>query len=183
MQDVSYMEAQLRECYARVCWSHKTHEKQADIYRDKDTALTWGKIIVTALAATGGIASLLANSYWNILSSFFATILLLINLVFENRNYANLLNAHRNTATQLWVIRESYLSLLTDLHSSDHNIEQIIETRNKLQNDLAAIFESAPRTYNKAYAQATKALHGSDLNFSDDEIDRLLPSALRKGNL
>ena len=174
------MEEQIRDCFGRVAWSHKTHEKQADYYEKWNCRLTWGKIIVTALASAGGILWLVTESWWSVASCTLSTLLLLINLIFENRNYAILSQKHRDTAAQLWNIREGYLSLLTNIRSQSADIEEIQKRRDELQEKLFAVYLSAQRTSGKAYIEASNALHGEELSFSDAEIDKMLPPTLRK---
>ena len=174
------LEDQIRDCFGRVAWTHKTHEKQADSYERKNLWLVWGKIIVTAFAATGGILSLISCNYWNVVSATLSTILLLINLIFENRNYAVLCNKHREIAVLLWNVRESYLSLLADIRSPNVDIEKIKKTRDELQEQLSKIYSSAPRTFGDAYRNATEALHGEELSFTNAEIDKMLPPQFRK---
>ena len=56
-----------------------------------------------------------------------------------------------------------------------------METRDALQARLAAIYKGAPQTDAKAYAKAQEALkRDEDYTFSDGEIDRFLPTSLRK---
>lgn len=88
---------------------------------------------------------------------------------------------HRDTATNLWVIRESYLSLLTDLRMQAITSEEAIKQRDELQRKLAAVYRGAPHTNAKAYSQAQNALKkNEDYTFSDAEIDKFVPSSLKK---
>src|SRR5260370_5000057 len=50
------LEGQIRECYARVVYSHKTHEKCADILLDRQSTIKLWQIILSALI-TGGVIS------------------------------------------------------------------------------------------------------------------------------
>ncbi len=88
---------------------------------------------------------------------------------------------HRNTANDLWSVRESYLSLLTDIPSSCIEFEDIRKRRDELQKELASIYQGSPATNSPAYKQSQEALQvNEELTFSDDEIDKLLPKSLRK---
>jgi hypothetical protein len=50
-----------------------------------------------------------------------------------------------------------------------------------LVRDTAAVYRAAPRTSRRAYEEATKALtEGEELTFTETEVDRLLPPALRR---
>ena len=79
-------------------------------------------------------------------------------------------------------IRESYLSLLTDLRMKRVTDDDAAKRRDDLQAKLAAIYKGAPQT-NGAYSQAQKALkENEDYTFSDAEIDKFVPASLRKGS-
>ena len=99
----------------------------------------------------------------------------------EDYDLGEIAQKHSNAANELLRLRESYLSLLTDLKSGTLTFEQIIERRDKLQNELYAAYKGAPRTISAAYIEATKGLKtNEELTFSDQEIDNILPIELKK---
>lgn len=88
---------------------------------------------------------------------------------------------HRDTAADLWAIRESYLSLLTDICSGCVTADAARERRDALQNSLAAIYKSAPGTTPEAYGIAQMGLQKhEDYTFNPGEIDKFLPPALKR---
>ena len=88
---------------------------------------------------------------------------------------------HTNAANDLWDIRETYFSMLTDMRTENLSVNQIINKRDELQKRLLNIYAGSPRTNSKAYKAATKALKiNEELTFSDKEIDAFLPKELRR---
>lgn len=86
---------------------------------------------------------------------------------------------HRDAAANLWPVRESYLSLLTDLRTGAIDAPEAMRRRDDLQARLALLYKAAPQTNGKAYGDAQEALkHREDLTFSDAEIDAFLPASL-----
>ena len=82
----------------------------------------------------------------------------------------------------MWIIREKYLSLITDLRMGERPIEEMQKGRDKLLEDLHAVYSGAPSTTYPAYNKAQEALkHLEDMTFSDAGIDAFLPKALKKG--
>jgi SMODS and SLOG-associating 2TM effector domain family 4 len=78
---------------------------------------------------------------------------------------------HRDTAADIWPIRESYLSLLTDIVGGNE------------VGAVAAIYKGAPHTDGKAYKDSQIALkQNEEYTFNDEEIDAFLPIELRKKN-
>jgi hypothetical protein len=183
--DRDLLEAQLRECFGRVAYSHKTHEKCADVCMAR---LTWVKRLQIGLSTltTGGLVAVIAGSpdktkiaAW--IGACLSTLLLLLNTYTKESNPGQTAERHKETAARLWNIRESYLSLLTDLKGAAISGDVIRSRRDELQSTLAAAYLSAPRTHAAGYQRAQKALQmDGELTFSDVEIDAMLPASLRR---
>ena len=179
------LEAQARECFGRVVYSHKTHEKCADAALSRFSNIKLGQIILSAITTGGLLAVAFGPADKSRLTAAVATIvstaLLALNAYTKENDLGKVAQQHKDTADKLWGLRESYLSLLADLRAGVLGVEAARERRNDLQAALAAVYESAPRTTPKGYAAASKALKvREDLTFSDAEIDQFLPPILRK---
>ena len=175
-------EAQVRECFGRVAYSHKTHEKCADMLQAKLRLLKNTQITLSVIVSGTLIATVLGkDAASKIIATVLSAVLAGINLYFKNYNYGELAQAHKETADQLWNVRESYVSLLTDMATGAIPMEKATERRDRLQKELAAIYSKAPRTNAEAYKAAQKALKISeDLTFSAEEIDAFLPGPLKR---
>jgi hypothetical protein len=165
-----------------VVYAHKTHEKMAD---DRTTALwrlKWGQIIVSAITASGAVSSVFFAEAWiALLTALFSLLALIFSGYAKDIDPGAAAQKHRDTAADLWGIRESYLSLLTDVAAPGSSLEVIRRRRDELQAKLQAIYKGAPRTYGKAYAKAQQALKkDEDLTFSTQEIDHFLPEPLKR---
>jgi hypothetical protein len=115
-----------------------------------------------------------------IIGAVFSTILLALNTYTQDYDLGELAQKHSDTASKLWEIRESYLSLLTDMTVNSLTLEQAQAKRDTLQKSLASVYQNAPRTNEKAYTKAQKALKVDEqMTFSDEEIDKFLPNNLR----
>ncbi len=178
---IEILESQIRECFGRVVWTHKTQEKCADILFARNSVFRWTQIILSAITTTGILASLFTNSKWVvILSAIVSFVLVCINAYLKQYDLGEIAQRHTEAAVGLWDIRESYFSLLTDLRLRDNvDIEDIKKRRDDLQNRLKRLYKGAPRTISKAYSKASKALKEYDeMTFSDEEIDKFLPRQL-----
>ena len=175
-------EAQIRECYGRVVWSHKTQEKCADLLLKRNNLLKWLQIILSTLTTTGLVVTIFGDVLWvKIVSAIISAILLLLNTYLKSKDLGAIAQQHSDAAADIWNVRESYLSIITDLKMYDTNVETIKKRRDKLQEQLAAIYKGSPRTISKAYSEAKKALKlYEEMTFSDEEIDCFLPVELRK---
>lgn len=106
---------------------------------------------------------------------------LIFNAYLKNLDPGALAQRHREAASDIWNIRESYLSLITDILDQGSNIAALRERRNNLQAALYKIYHGALHTDGKAYGKAQDALKkNEDLTFSEQEIDKMLPVSLRR---
>lgn len=178
------LEGQLRECFGRVVYTHKTHEKAADILLTRLSRIKLWQIILSALTTGGFIAAIsgVVNTVGALIGVIVSTALLVLNAYTKDYDLGELSQKHRQAGADLWIIREKYLSLITDLRMGERPIEELQKGRDKLLEDLHAVYSGAPSTTYPAYKKAQEALkHLEDMTFSDAEIDAFLPKALKKG--
>lgn len=178
---IKLLESQIRELYGRVVWTHKTQEKCADIIWKRHTRIKITQIALSALTTTGILVAVFGdNQVVGIISAILSALLFGLNTYTKDYDLGEISQKHSNAATELWNIRENYLSLLTDLKAEKLSIEQIRTKRDSLQEDLFNTYKGSPRTINKAYNKATKGLkENEEMTFSTDEINRLLPEEIR----
>ena len=184
---IEILENQIREIYGRVIYTHKTHEKCADICNFWQSCVKFLQIILSVLtsafAGSGVISNVLGknNNFIIILSAITALMSLGLSLYVKNYDIGGLAQKHANTALELWNIREKYLSLLVDIRLNNKTIDKLIICRENLQTELNNIYKKAPRSTNKGYQKASKALKEmEEMTFSEDEINKFLPISLRK---
>lgn len=182
--NLDFLEAQIRECFGRVVYSHKTQEKCADIVLSIHKRLKLSLVIISAIVTTSLLIKLFGENEWALMIGIIlSTLLFGLNTYMKDFDLGEIAQKHTNAANELWDIRETYLSLLTDLRVNQLSINQITNKRDELQKRLSNIYSGSPRTNNKAYKEASKALKvNEELTFSDKEIDTFLPKELRRAN-
>jgi hypothetical protein len=176
------LEGQVRECFTRVVYSHKTHEKQGDICAGVLRRFKWAQIVLAALTTSGTLAVIFTDQLWlKLVTALVSLITLIVSGYMKGFDPGAMAQKHRDTAADLWAIRESYLSLLTDIAAGAIKDDVARERRDNLQAALAAIYKSAPGTTPKAYSLAQKGLQAhEDYTFNPGEIDRFLPPSLKR---
>lgn len=177
--------SQVRESYGRAAYSHKVHEKQADLCFQKhhrQQRLLVGLMVVSSGTFLASLLGLAMNKEWAALAtSFIALLVTAMNLGSKTFNHGEDTQKHRDVAAKLWNLRESYLSLIVDIQSGALALDDAREVRDRLQEQALEVYGDAPRTTPKAYAAAQLALKDKeDLTFSAREIDQLLPVDLRR---
>ncbi|RNQ02772.1 SLATT domain-containing protein [Klebsiella pneumoniae] len=176
--------AQVRESFGRVAYSHKTHEKQADICFGRHRWQQGALITLTAASSTTFLATVVGLFGHSVATSLATSSIALavtwITLGTKTFKFAEEADDHRRVASELWDVRESYISLIADLMSGTVTHTEIREKRNELQEKARAAYSGAPRTSSKAYTRAGDAIKNKEeLTFTSREIDLLLPEALR----
>lgn len=180
--EASILEGQIRECYGRVVYSHKTHEICADILLRKNGQIKMAQIVLSAVVTGGVISTFFGSGNWGTaISAALSTVLLVINSYTKDHDLGEIAQKHRQAGAELWIVRERHFSLLTDLRIGDSSLDDIRSRRDELLQDLHGVYTGAPSTNYKAYKMAQTALKAlEDMTFSDDEIDAFLPRELKR---
>lgn len=183
-EQINILDAQIRECFGRVVWSHKTHEKCANIVLQRHHYLKLFLIILSAITTTSLLLAIFGDSKaGTIVGAVFSTILFALTSYSKDYDLGELAQKHINSANKLWDIRETYLSLLTDIKIRKVLPKEIMQKRDMLQKLLLETYVSSPRTNSKAYKEASEALKNlEEYTFNDGEIDAFLPKELKKGS-
>lgn len=178
----NFLDAQLRESFGRVIYTHKVHEKEADILLGRLSKIKLGQIILPAISAGGFVAMLLDAGWWgSLVGAILSTILFALNLYTKNYDLAHQAQQHKDAAIRIWSIREEYLSLITDLATGSRPLTDIQLKRDALVKELGCIYAKSPSTTTAAYKKAQKALKlEEELTFSVKEVDSFLPQVLRR---
>ncbi|MGC4140382.1 SLATT domain-containing protein [Escherichia coli] len=176
------LEGQIRECYGRVVYSHKTHEKCSDILLSRLSSIKFWQIILSALTTGGFLATFFgAGEVGTGVGIVVSTLLLILNAYTKDYDLGELAQKHKQAANEIWLIREKYLSLLTDLAMGEKPIEQLQSERDSLLESLHSVYSGSPSTTIEAYKKAQDALKNKeDLTFSEEEIDAFLPKELKR---
>lgn len=201
LSQMEIYESQIRECYGRVVYTHKTQEKCADILNVKNNRIRLSQIILTAMTTSGILTSVFAKSeifkikleMENIefvadiaaIAGIFAAIVSVVSLALtmytKKYDLGAISQKHADAASSIWNIREKYLSLLTDIRAGVIGIDDLRSSRDKLHGELHKIYKGSPRTLSRGYKEASDALKRmEEMTFTDEEIDKFLPKPLRK---
>lgn len=177
-----FIESQIREVYGRVVYTHKTHEKCADLLKSRSDIFKITEILLSALTTTSILVIIFGDGcVFQFLAALFSTALLCLTLYSKDFNLLALAEKHKQAALDILEIREELLSLLVDIRINNQKIEDLQIRRDQLNTRLVNTYRGAPKTINKAYSMASKALkENEEFTFSDTEIDKFLPESLRR---
>ncbi len=176
------LDGQIRETFGRVVYSHKTHEKCADILLLRLSRIKLLQIVLSAISTCGFLAIAFgAEGLGTYLGVVISTLLLALNTYTKDYDLGELAQKHKQAANDLWIIRETYLSLIADISAGDIEVSSIRERRDELLEDLHNAYTGSPATNYKSYRKAQVALQKmEDMTFSDEELNGFLPKELHR---
>lgn len=172
--------SQIEEAYGKVVYTYTVQVIHASRLHKRNTTLKWCQLVLSAISTGGFIGTLITNQIlltW--LGGICSTVLLVLTAYFKEIDLSAIHKKHLDTSNQLWLLREQYLSLLTDFATLSR--EEIVKRRDDLQLRLAKVYDIAPLTDSKSYTMAQKSLKEKESQFfTQEELNKLLPAALRK---
>ena len=139
------LDAQLREAFGRVTYSHKVHEKEAEILSSLTSKIRLAQIILPAASTAGFVTALFGSGWWGSLAgAACSAVLFALNLYTRNYDFEKQVREHKMTANQIWGIREKYLSLITDLAAGFEPLSAVRGRRDALADEIQSIYATAP---------------------------------------
>ena len=182
MSDKLVVEDTVRSAFAGVSWTHKIHEKQADIYYSQFKTMETAKILSSVFASIGILSLIVSDPLWlKIISALVSGVSTFISTYYKSFKTYEQIESHKKTARELLALRDRYIHLLLKIRTND-SVPDLVEAFEALEKDKHSIYASAPITTNKAVKLASEALKIShDNSYTDDEIDGMLPECLQKG--
>ena len=183
MSSKSVFENTVRSAFAGVSWTHKIHEKQADIYYMQFKVMETVKIVSSVLASIGIISLIISDPLWlKIVSALVSGVSAFISTYYQSFKTYEQIENHKKTARELLALRDRYIHLLLNIKIND-DITNLVSIFEELEKDKHGVYNSAPITTNKAVSLAREALNIShDNSYTDSEIDGMLPESLGKGD-
>lgn len=170
---------QIRDQYGKLVYSYTCHLKEAQILGNRLNYFKSLQIILSGVSTGGILVTLFGkNKASTIFSAFISATLFVLNTYLKNVSLIQDKESHLKTSNELWKVRESYLSLLTDFDVL--KLDEIMKQRDELVNRTSKIYDSQLQTSKRAYRQTQKALKSNqEQYFSQEEIDMMLPKCLR----
>lgn len=177
----------VRQTFANTVFTHKVQEVAAENAEKKATKIKIANILLISVVLILLILQT-ANSQQIIFSYIGAgvTVAEIIFLIAQlSFGYEQKMTQHKNSALKYMQLRDRYRSLIADIMGGGISAENIRTRRDHLQADYQVISDLAPQTGPSEYEEAQKRLNkkgvvsSEQFTWSDEEIDRFLPSKLR----
>lgn len=172
----------IRLSFGGVVHSYKAHSELARRLTARLWQLRAAELALLAGALAAGITGIIQTDVrYVIASAVLCGFALALFTFYVAVNLESRIFAHRWCACRLWLVREKYRALLSEMRDGSINIETVRDRRDQLLQELHSITEHAPLVDRPAYQSARDALAApSESALTDEEIDRFLPPSLRK---
>ncbi|BBE26754.1 hypothetical protein NFHkm12_15800 [Latilactobacillus curvatus] len=173
------LKKQITDAFGKVVYTYTSHLKNMNILLEKQAHLKNTQLIISAIASGGIISAIFLDHFWlKLMSALISTCSTAINLYLKSSDFQEDASQHRAASDELWLVREDYLSLLTDFDTLP--IKDIKEQRERLKQAVYEIDSTFPKTNSKSYSLAQQALKNDEEQFfSNKELNFLLPEHLR----
>lgn len=156
-EQIKIFSEQIETCYDNVEWSHKIHEKAADIFSIICNWKGWLDLVLSFIVGWEVLSQMRADSpIISLLLVSCSGLLAFSQSVSKAFNFEKRRDEHIATAKSLWELRETYRSFKTDIVAGLYNVEIFINKRDELQHVTSEIYKHAPRTFDWAYKKADK---------------------------
>lgn len=172
----------IRLSFGGVVHSYRAHTEFAERLSRRVWYLRLGELALIGGALAAAIASAIRGDMrFAVVAAVLSGIALALFTVYVAVNLEARIYAHRWCAARLWLIREKYRALLSEVRDGVLDVDGLRLRRDALLQELHAIDEHAPLLDRPVYQSARQSLATADeAVLSDEEIDRFLPQSLRK---
>jgi len=160
----------LRLTFSQVIQRHNAHTHAAQSHARWNRWLRGGEaLLIGAAGMTATGAAFGQGRIFAAVAAVLAGLTLVVFLVHLTFDFETSAQAHAACSTRLWHIRERYRSLLSDLHDGALDLAQARVCRDRLMDELSAIYEKVP---------GVGSAPAGEPGPTDDEVDLFLPKPL-----
>jgi hypothetical protein len=179
--DLRPLLATARELYGRVVYTHKTHEQEREIWSRQVSLMNRINIGLAGLTTCLAVLSAsMPEKVALIATAISAGVTVCFTVWQTSSDPASKEAKNRVAAKELLWIREQLLLIITNCHISNYSQDHVQKSLEVITRELTAVYKFAPDTSPEAYGAADKMIKSGHFTFSDDEIDAMLPTELRK---
>ena len=151
----------LRTLCENIVWTHKIHEKQADILLKRSLRCRLVANVLLAVSASGVLAAICFDGWLlNVLSALLMAVSLVVSVHRDSSNFEALAHEHSSYAKEYLRLRERAAKLISCLDRD---------------NDYLCVCDHAPRTSEKAVREAKCAI----VEEGESSLDKLLDALAR----
>ncbi|HEX6974622.1 MAG TPA: SLATT domain-containing protein [Vicinamibacterales bacterium] len=170
----------LRVGFAGAVHEYEGHLAAAQRLSTRLLQIQVGELVLMAAALGFSVTAFLRlDVKYVVASALFAGVALATFAIYVALNLPSRIYAHRWCASRLWLIRERYMELLSEVHDGVLTPEGIHARHDQLVREIHAVVEHAPMLDRATYSMARQTA-SSGKPLTDNEINAILPPSLHK---
>ena len=166
--------SRVEETLVSITWTHKIHEKQADICDLRAKRLSVASILITALTASGSLGLFALDDFvLKFLTALLAFASLCLNMLAMAFDFSGTSLNQRHAAKQFLALREDGKDLLSLLRGGCISLELARADYRTLREKYSLACSLAPQTNDAAVKKAEIALSNGESTVTERERERL----------
>lgn len=172
----------IRLTFGQVVHRHRAHEQIAERLARQVSQSNALELSLLSMTVGATVTAALAQAPpFTLIAAGLATLSLIVRAMAVARRLESRVYANRWCGARLWLIREKYYALLSELADDLIDVDEARERRDDLMSQLHAVYHHAPMVDRPAYQSAREALQsGAEASLSEEELDRFLPASARR---
>lgn len=175
----------IRQQFAQCVFTHKILEKAADRMEKVNTKIKWANVIILAFVFAFLILPIKFSEYAFLNDIAIAITVFEILFVYLQKEFSfeDKAKEYKKVALRFLELRDKYKNFIVDIMNGLEE-KEIATKRDLLQEQYQIIGSLSPQTNYDDYKKAQLALLGKNISdeeftWSEEEIDRFLPKALK----
>lgn len=171
----------LKLTFGGVVHGYRAHSEVADRLTRRAWQIRIAELVLLGGALAANVTALMRNNpQYAMLSALLLVCALVLFAVYIAVSLESRVYAHRWSASRLWLIREKYRALLSEMKDGTVTLDEVRSRRDDLVAEIHAVVEQAPVVDRPTLEAARQTLTAADdTALTSREIDPFLPPSLR----
>lgn len=171
----------LKLTFGGVVHGYRAHSEVANRLTRRAWHLRIAELVLLGGALAANVTALMRNNpQYAMLSALLLVCALVLFAVYIAVSLESRVYAHRWSASRLWLIREKYRALLSEMKDGTVTLDEVRSRRDELVSEIHAVVEQSPPVDRPTLEAARQTLTASDDTvLTNKEIDPFLPPSLR----
>lgn len=166
--------SRVEDVLVSITWTHKIHEKQAEICSSHATKLNVASIAATALTGSGALGLFASDDFvLKLATALLAFVSLLLYMLTMAFDFPGKAASHRHAAKNFLALREEGRDLLSELKGERVSSESARACYDMLRGKYSIACSLAPQTGVAAVEKATAALKEGESTVTQREREQM----------
>lgn len=164
------------ELLVGITWTHKIHEKQADIFEGRSRCLSVASLLLVSLTASGIVGVLFSDTHLlKVITAAFSLVSVFVSLLSKTVDYQARAQEQRQAAKAFLCLREDARNVLCKARAGAIDLEALATTLDDLSSRYKEACLGAPSTTDWAVCKARRSLDLGESTMTECEKESFVP--------